>query len=371
MKLRSLLFSAACAVALGICFTSCDDDDNDDDNGGGSTPFESVAYLLQEGNKGDNNATIALLQRDEKGEMLSDGEYYETTNGKKLGDLGHDMITYEGRIYVTVSGSRYIAKLDKNCKELARYSFEESEGDPRRIAAHDGKLYVTLYSGQVARLDTASLAKEDILPIAESGVCLEGIAVRDNDIYVANTYLATTWEYLNTVTVIDAATFTIKDKIETVINPEVLLASGNNVFLISRGDYFLVPNMLQRIMPDGSTDTIAVASKMVVADKKMYLINSETVYSEDFNTSETTNTFFTYSLDTNELSNESFLSDIPQELQSDIIYLLEIDPKNADIYIGTTDYKNTGTIYRFTAGGKLLESFDSEGLNPSKMLFLE
>ena len=49
---------------------------------------------------------------------------------------------------------------DLNGKQVASVSFSAEEGQPRNLLAEDGKIYVALYSGQVMRLDTASLAKE-------------------------------------------------------------------------------------------------------------------------------------------------------------------------------------------------------------------
>ena len=69
------------------------------------------------------------------------------------------------------------------------------------------------------------------------------------------------------------------------------------------------------------------------------------------------------------VSETSFLPNAPSELSSTAIYLLEVDKKTGYIYIGTSDYVNTGTIYMFDKDGKLLRTFDSGGVNPSAMIF--
>jgi hypothetical protein len=51
--------------------------------------------------------------------------------------------------------------------------------------------------------------------------------------------------------------------------------------------------------------------------------------------------------------------------------LLEVDEESGHIYVGTSDYTNTGTIYQFDKDGNLLQSFDSGGINPSAMIFLD
>ena len=36
------------------------------------------------------------------------------------------------------------------------------------------------------------------------------------------------------------------------------------------------------------------------------------------------------------------------------------------VYVGCSDYVNTGDVYVFTSEGKLHDKFDSQGLNPQK-----
>ena len=36
------------------------------------------------------------------------------------------------------------------------------------------------------------------------------------------------------------------------------------------------------------------------------------------------------------------------------------------VYVGCSDYVNTGDVYVFTSDGKLHDKFDSQGLNPLK-----
>jgi DNA-binding beta-propeller fold protein YncE len=48
-----------------------------------------------------------------------------------------------------------------------------------------------------------------------------------------------------------------------------------------------------------------------------------------------------------------------------------MDEETGFIYVGTTDYQNTGTIYAFDKDGKLFQTFDSSGVNPSAMIFID
>ena len=81
------------------------------------------------------------------------------------------------------------------------------------------------------------------------------------------------------------------------------------------------------------------------------------------------NTFFTYDIKTGQLNNASFLKSIPEALKNATIYMLEVNESNGDIYIGTTDYKTTGTIYRFKKDGTFVEEFSAGGINPNSAVF--
>ena len=50
---------------------------------------------------------------------------------------------------------------------------------------------------------------------------------------------------------------------------------------------------------------------------------------------------------------------------------MEVDEETGFIYVGTSDYTTNGTIYQFDKGGKLVQSFDSGGINPSAMVFVD
>ena len=101
----------------------------------------------------------------------------------------------------------------------------------------------------------------------------------------------------------------------------------------------------------------------------LYLINSDTDYSSYPYT--TVNTFFTYNISTKQLSDVNFLKNAPEALSSASIYVMEINEKNGDIYIGTTNYVDgNGDIYRFKKDGTFVEKFDCGGQNPNNIVFL-
>ena len=108
---------------------------------------------------------------------------------------------------------------------------------------------------------------------------------------------------------------------------------------------------------------------MAASENTLYLINSDTDYSSYPYT--TVNTFFTYNISTKQLSEVNFLKNAPEELSSASIYVMEINEKNGDIYIGTTHYVDgNGDIYRFKKDGTFVEKFDCGGQNTNNIVFL-
>lgn len=149
MKIRSLLFSAICLLALGTSFISCSDDDNDskrDDSGSKVALSQNRVFILNEGSLNLNNANISFYDPDKTIDFIAD--IFQKQNNAKLGDTGQDMIVYNDYIYVIVSGSKYITRLNAAGVEQQRFAFSSSEGSPRYMTADDGYIYVTQYGGK-------------------------------------------------------------------------------------------------------------------------------------------------------------------------------------------------------------------------------
>ncbi len=67
----------------------------------------------------------------------------------------------------------------------------------------------------------------------------------------------------------------------------------------------------------------------------------------------------------------SFLKDAPAELSTASVYMMAVDDKTGEIYIGTTNYSaSNGDIYRFKRDGSFVEKFDCGGQNPKAAVFL-
>jgi hypothetical protein len=301
-----------CSLILGISFTACSDDDEDKLI---IDPEDYPAYILNEGIWGSNNANISRFFPSYK---RIDSDYYQQVNGKLMGDLANAMIEEDNNIYVVIGGSKYVARLDLNCVEQARYSFPEGEGEPRCIDVEDGYVYVTQHGGQVSKLDAQTLK---LVSTFKGGDNLEGIVEKDGKLYVANAWKGV-YDFNKELLVINAETMTKTGSIDVVLNPVQVQEIDDKIYVISQGNYEDVQAVLQVI------DTKAGTSKVIVKDVDKIteghnglIYGVRSTYDADWNT---INSFFTYNPKKGTVNETSFLQDAPSSISSTAIYLLEV-----------------------------------------------
>ena len=353
-----------CALMMGAGFASCNDSEEDKPI---IDPIEKPNYILNEGHWGANNASISMFNHPAFG-IVQENAYLKN-NGKQMGDVANAMIKEDDNIYVLLNGSKYVARLDIMLKEQARYTFPDGEGEPRCMEVEDDYAYVTQYGGQVTKLNIKDMT---LAGTFKGGDNLEGVVEKDGKLYVANSYAvdgSNNWVYNKEVFIIDAKTMTLEKTIEVVENPTKMYEIDDKIYLISQGNYADVPGALQVIdTKTGTSNKLLNDATKITEGLNGLIYGVRATYDANWQLS---NSFFTYNPSTGAISETSFLKDAPSSFSTDAIYLLEVDEKTGFIYIGTTDYQNTGTIYTFDKEGKLFHTFDSGGVNPSAMIFID
>ena len=354
-----------CSLMLGMGFTACSNDEDVPEPI--IDPVDYPAYILNEGLWGANNANITSFMPNYKAENLSD--VYLKMNNQQMGDVANAMMEEDDNIYVVLNGSKYVARLDMGVKELARYTFPETEGAPRCIDVEDDYAYVTQYGGQVSKLNIEDMT---LVGTFKGGDNLEGIVEKNGKLYVANSYTVDgsgNYEYKKEVFVIDAKTMTLEKTISVVDNPTKMYEINDKVYLISVGNYADVAGALQIIDTQSNTvRTILNDVTKITEGHNEVIYGVRSTYDENW---QLTNSFFLYSPKADEVSHTSFLKDAPSSFATDAIYMLEVDEETGFIYVGTSDYTTNGTIYQFDQSGKFVQSFDSGGINPSAMIFVD
>ncbi|MGP1461886.1 YncE family protein [Tannerella sp.] len=360
LKIRSLLFSVCCMLAIGLSFTSCDNDEGDSliDTGSTLTLPKTRVFILNEGKMGNNNAGMAFYAPNKDADFVAD--IFMKQNKKGLGDTGQDIILYKNHMYVSLHGSQVLLKLNSAGVEEKRVAFSKSDGAPRQLVADNGKIYVTLYSGKMAKIDATTL---DIEGYVEVGRNPEGIAKDNGYLYVVNSG----WGQDSTMTVIDKKAFAVSKTIIVAKNPQRVLESEGQIFVQGNGGTY--PNYtypVQKVdVAKGMVTTIANATHLCEHKGILYMVYGDT----DWKTYKTTNTFSSYNVKTGTLNKTNFLTNMPEKLGKTSVYMMEVNPNNGDIYIGTSSFTENGTIYRFDRNGKFIEQFESGGINPNHAVF--
>jgi YVTN family beta-propeller protein len=319
--------------------------------------------ILNRGAYKANNASLSYYNLLEN--VMITG-VYRTVNGHDLGDSAEQMLIYGSKTYVTVTTSNRLVVLDDAGAELASISptvdgpnGEKEPQNPRCLAAYNGKVYVSYYYGHsVAVLDTASLEIENLVTV---GRYPEALAIAGGKLYVANSGGIDYPTYGNTVSVIDPESFIVEKEIKVALNPTRLAAdSEGDVYVISMGNYGDVPNTLQRIdATTGAVTEMGRGSIFSLVNDKLYVIYAQW---GDPNVS-----YKKYDALTEAVESESFITD---GTSFTAVSALGVDPLGGDIYIADAeDFVSTGTLYVFSAEGKLKTSKDTGGPDPSTILF--
>lgn len=358
MNQKKIFFYLSFLAALFI--TACSDTDNPIDDDREST---HALLVLNEGGMNQNNSTLARYDLIEEN---LEKNYFRSVNNRELGDTGNDMLLYGSKLYIVVTGSSTVevvkAATGESLGQIQMKEENETGGkQPRQIAAHDGKVYVTSFDDTVTRIDTTTFAKDGSLQV---GYDPDGIVIANNKIYVANSgglgwSPDLDYNYDTSVSVIDITTFQEEKKIEVGENPVNLGAdSQGNIYVSLMGVYGVVPpsfKRIDRITGDVTTiDEVESPGKFVISNNKAYIITSEE------------NKVVVYDCQQGKIESETFITD--NTLIENFIYSISVDHRSGDVFITETDYVNPGNIYCFDKAGKLKYNIPTIGLNPGKAI---
>ncbi|HRS67655.1 MAG TPA: YncE family protein [Paludibacteraceae bacterium] len=313
-------------------------------------------YVLNEGNMGSNSCTLDYFD-------YTSGEYmcniFPTRNPhvvKELGDVGNDLQIYGSKLYAVINCSHLVEVMDA---VSARHIGTIEIPNGRYLTFHDGKGYVTSYSGPVsidpsarlgyvAEFDTASLQVTREVAV---GYQPEELVVVNNKLYVANSGGYRVPNYDRTVSVVDLATF-IEKKIDVAINLHRLRKDAyGRIYVTSRGDF--QGTGANTYVIDAVTDSVIdtlnfVATNLTVTGDSLYFISAEWS-----NMSANSFSYGVYDIKQQRQVVTNFITD-GTEKQITRPYGIAVNPENGDIFVtDAQNYLMPGTLYCFTPHGKL------------------
>ena len=341
------------SMLLSLC--SCGEDEPP------QPPPPARLYILCEGLWGNNNSTLAYYSFDDQ---ISDNDYFNTINGRGLGDTGNDMKIYGSKIYIAVTTSSQIEVINAHTglslKQLPVFDGEKPR-EPRHLAFDKGKAYVTCFDGTIVRIDTLSLKIDGI---ATAGHDPEGICVANGKLYVANSGGTSFPNYDNTVSVIDIASFKELKKIEVGINPYIVEADTyGDVYVSSQGNYNDLKYRLQRI--NSQTDKV---EDTFDTETLNFCISGDYAYLYNYNYSNKTNWIKVLNVKTEKIERENFITDGTE------IYTprgIAVNAATNEVFIADAfDFMIRGSVFCFSKDGKLNYKIEKIGVNPSQIVFI-
>ena len=323
-----------------------------DQRGDKQTGNLSGFYLLNEGNMGQNKATLdyydfaqAVYTRNIFGEA-------NPSMVQALGDVGNDLKVYGNRLYAVINCSNLVEVMDKR---TAKHIGTIEIPNCRYLTFADGYGYLTSYAGPVqignkqigyvAKFDTATL---QIIDTCYVGYQPDEIEIVNNKIYVANSggYLVPNYE--NKLSVIDLNTFELVDSISVAINLHRVRKDNQNMLWVSsRGDYGANPARIYCMDPVSKlkTDSFDVAAgDLTFLGDSLYYCGTD--YAAGGAMSGIINTR------TRKIVSTSLIAD---NTRLDTPYGIAVHPDSGYVYLTDAgNYVNPGVLYCFSRTGEQL-----------------
>ena len=345
MKIATQMALGLAALLTMVCGVSC--------SSGGDTPSvpavipDKALVVVNAGNYGAGNSTLSLYNP-ESNECHN--ELFYGLNGYRLGDQAQSMTRRNNVGWVTVANSHIIFALDLDTmRERGRITGIHA---PRYICfVSDEKAYVSqLWSDHLTIINPKTYAITGTVSIpnmvAESG-STEEMVYRNGYLYVC------CWSYHKRVVKIDTATDRVVAEVEAGIQPTSLVEDRNHhLWTLCDGGYEGAPvgydaPTLSRINPQ--TMQVEATFRFTKGDylsklrinkagSHLYWLNNGSLYR--------------MAIDAPALPAE------PLVAGSGYLNALTIDPEREEIYVADAiDYQQQGIIYRYSATGKLIDSF--------------
>lgn len=345
-----------CLLLLSLLFAACDYDEVSDIRPDATT---LNAWLLNEGLWNSNNAELSHFNA---ADGTIENNVFSRSNERRLGDTGQDILLYGSRLYVSVFASGTIEVVDpvtgRSYKQISMGSRQ-----PRYMAAHGGKIYVSCYTPHsVVRIDTSTFEIEATCPL--SGLRPEGLCVVGDNLYVCNSFDQRSngsMVYDSTLSVVSLATFEEVERLPIGINPNhVDSISPTRLAVCCWGDYG--SHSSEIVVLDIITHN-RLASGVAGTSVAVYGGSFYTFYHNYTGSSHAT--FF--AVDAGSLVATPILQQHSSRFVSP--YGIAVNPANGDILItDSQNYRANGDIYCFAPDGTLRWQAETT-MGPSKIVF--
>ncbi len=357
MHTKNYLLWLVCILMSGTVLVSCSDDDKP-----APIPEPVVVkhglYILNSGSWGSNNSTLDFYNF-ENGELNEN--IYEAVNGKELGDTANDLLVYGSKIYIAVNVSNQIVITDMDGKSLQQITPENggsAVAGPRCLAAYGGKVYVSLYDGYIARIDTTSLTIEAKV---EVGVGVEQMCINEDK---PSLYAAISSNPLpsSLVKEVDLTSFKVTKELDVVINPtQIAIDKNGYLYVLSSGTFEnKYANKLVKVDPaTGDVVVLLENSKLFMSTdgNDLYILSSLL----DENWMAVSTDYLKYNMTTQKFEDKPF---VDPDVKINYAQIVFPNSDTAEIYIASGDFVSNGDLHIVDKAGKVVKEIPVSGINP-------
>lgn len=371
---KKVLFLATSAILFAMA--SCTNDVLDNVQVDNSLPQTTrttassdwtYAYVLSEG-------TWKVTPPSSPGSIVRYDNNWTKKSTLAIGDTGNDLIQYGSKLYCAVSGHDLTADnggiwvLNANTGQLITSQMVQYDDDktghkamPRHLAAANGKVYISFYSGAVMSIDTTYYAKvnyKELDATYSEGICIG----TDNKVYVCNSGNADDTQ-AGEGTTISVLPLDLKTEVQITVpkNPKLIAAySANKMYFNVLGDGGM-NSALYKFNPT----TPNVAPTLVTAKAGGFAIGSQYLYTADIDWS-TTN--YKTVMQKVQLSNDA-VSDFTDDPGYMFGFSVTVNPFNGDVCFGQS---MGDALYVYdAAGGDYLDMVNTGTANVNAVVFVK
>lgn len=371
---KKVFFLAASAImfAMGSCTNDVLDDIQQVDSSLPQTRATvsndwTYAYVLSEG-------TWKVTPPSSPGSIVRYNNSWIEQSTLEIGDTGNDLIQYGSKLYCAVSGHDLTADnggiwvLNAKTGEVISSGMiayddpkTEHKAMPRHLAAVDGKVYISFYSGAVMSIDTINYAQVDYLPL--DATYSEGICIgKDNKVYVCNSG-NTDDTQAGEGTTISVLPLDLETEVQITVpkNPKLIAAySANKMYFNVLGDGGM-NSALYKFNPT----TPNVAPTLVTAKAGGFAIGSQYLYTADIDWSSTAYETIMRKV---QLSNDE-VSDFTDDPGYMFGFSVTVNPFNGGVCFGQS---MGDALYVYdAAGGDYLDMVNTSTANVNTVVFVK
>ena len=352
--MNSKYLYVALVAALGLLLYGCEPEPTNPAN----LDFTPTAFVLCEGSWGSNNASLTAVDVDE-GKVLND--WFAASNGRGLGDLGQDMILAGGKLYIAVSESGSLERIDLTTGISHRLDLGNLY--PRYIAADSTYLYLSCYNPHcVVRVNQLTFTLDSLLLLGDFNP--EGLAMlAGQKLLVASSHISSeqgAYYYDDKVYLIDCASFSVDTTLTVGLNPNHLCPlDAHRAVVCCWGDYGSHPAKAQVVDISSMTVTDLGVALNNLCSNGQSLYGYTLQYTPDYSYREARY----YQISPSTLAAEEILLDCGISNP----YCIAASP-NGSLFIGTDgNYTSNGILHCFSNG---LQQWQAEvGMLPNKIVF--